>query len=580
MRPGDTIPTVKATAGGTYELEYNNAVNTAFGTPPVLILRVGDFYNTKIIPTSLSLAFEGLDINPEGIGIQPMIANITLNFNFVGGQGLKTAVDKLQNALTFNYYANTEMWDDRADPTDDSYKVLDKEFLQSVAQPTAPTTNQVQNIAALSNSTTIGDRQTNVITATDETGRISYKNFMDTFVSTTQTYFTSVFNQSKSIFSQYNNAMLQQWSIERKYQEGTFYTDPNTITYLYGKADNLQKNVNKVFTDMIAQINAGQDPWIEWISNTDKDFSRAAKDQMKRNYLDLVRAKQGTFINAATTIVQDVVNTQQAYLQYVSRANIVPYSGTSWDNTDGFQETNGNVVIYWVTGTTGVGPVNAGNPNPPTKTNEELDQDIDIIKVSLNDFYTKITSNVNFTVGSDTYTGILVRINSTEISTIKNDVFFPFSKNPLFSGNPFRRQYMVLSNDLKGDAYQTFKNAMIGNLIENQSLAPRGASMRYSEEFDAYWTGIVKPAFDEEDSLTQTFLNEMETNQMKNFLNFTPFPLGKPREFDYSKSSAPDPNQEILIKSLGAKTNQNTDNKWNTPTTPGGDVLISKVKLN
>ena len=67
---------------------------------------------------------------------------------------------------------------------------------------------------------------------------------------------------------------------------------------------------------------------------------------------------------------------------------------------------------------------------------------------------------------------------------------------------------------------------------------------------------------------------------MKNFLNFTPFPLGKPREFDYAKSSAPDPNQELLIKSLGAKTNQNTDNKWNTPTTPGGDVLISKVKLN
>ena len=580
MRPGDTIPTVKATAGGAYELEYNNAVNTAFGTPPVLILRVGDFYNTKIIPTSLSLNFEGLDINPEGIGIQPMIANVTLNFNFVGGQGLKTAVDKLQNALTFNYYANTEMWDDRADPTDDSFKVLDKEFLQSVAQPTAPTTNQIQNIAALSNSTTIGDRLTNVITATDETGKISYKGFMDTFVSTTQTYFTSVFNQSKSIFSQYNNAMLQQWSIERKYQEGTFYTDPNTITYLYGKADNLQKNINKVFTDMIAQINAGQDPWIEWINNTDKDFSRAAKNQMKQNYLDFVRAKQGTFINAATTIVQDVVNTQQAYLQYISRANIVPYSGTSWDNTDGFQETNGNVVIYWVSGTTGVGPVNAGNPNPPTTTSQEIDQDIDLIKVSLNDFYTKLTSDVNFSVGSDSYTGILVRVNSTEINTIINDVFFPFSKNPLFSGNPFKRQYMILSNDLKGEAYESFKNAMIGNLLENQSLAPRGASMRYSEEFDAYWRAIVKPAFDEEDTLTQTFLNEMETNQMKNFLNFTPFPLGKPREFNYAKSSAPDPNQEVLIKSLGAKTNQNTDNKWNTPTTPGGDVLISKVKLN
>ena len=92
-----------------------NATNTSFGAPPVLVLRVGDFYNTKIIPTSLAITYESLDINPEGIGVQPMIANVTLAFNFVGGSGLKESVDKLQNALTFNYYANTEIYDDRAD---------------------------------------------------------------------------------------------------------------------------------------------------------------------------------------------------------------------------------------------------------------------------------------------------------------------------------------------------------------------------------------------------------------------------------------------------------------------------------
>jgi len=79
MRPGDTIPTIKqATPGGKQELQYDNATNTSFGAPPVLVLRVGDFYNTKIIPTSLAINYEGLDINPEGIGVQPMIAMVKI----------------------------------------------------------------------------------------------------------------------------------------------------------------------------------------------------------------------------------------------------------------------------------------------------------------------------------------------------------------------------------------------------------------------------------------------------------------------------------------------------------------------
>ena len=45
MRPGDTIPTVKQnTPQSKPTLEYNNAINTAFGAPPVLVLRIGDFY--------------------------------------------------------------------------------------------------------------------------------------------------------------------------------------------------------------------------------------------------------------------------------------------------------------------------------------------------------------------------------------------------------------------------------------------------------------------------------------------------------------------------------------------------------
>ena len=127
MRPGESIPTIK-TVNGQAVAQYDVAVNTAFGAPPILILRVGDFFNTKIAPNSLSITYEQLDINPEGIGVQPMIANISLGFNMLGGAGLKEPVDKLQNALTFNYYANTEMYDERAEATEDTSK-LDKEIV-------------------------------------------------------------------------------------------------------------------------------------------------------------------------------------------------------------------------------------------------------------------------------------------------------------------------------------------------------------------------------------------------------------------------------------------------------------------
>jgi hypothetical protein len=55
------------------------------------------------------------DLNPEGIGVQPMLANVTLSFVFQGGSSLGGPIQRLQNAVSFNYYANQEVYDDRAD---------------------------------------------------------------------------------------------------------------------------------------------------------------------------------------------------------------------------------------------------------------------------------------------------------------------------------------------------------------------------------------------------------------------------------------------------------------------------------
>ena len=111
VRPGKTIPTV--TEQGTTMVD---ADNTAFGPPPVCVLRIGDFYHSKIVFDSISYSYDEnlLDLNPEGIGVQPMIVSVQTNFKFIGGQGLEGPVSKLQNALSFSYFANTELYDERA----------------------------------------------------------------------------------------------------------------------------------------------------------------------------------------------------------------------------------------------------------------------------------------------------------------------------------------------------------------------------------------------------------------------------------------------------------------------------------
>ena len=102
-------------------LQY--AGNLSFGRAPYCILRIGDFFNTKILIDSISIDYDNgggtqWDLNPEGAGVQPMMANITMNFKFIGGQDLSGPIERLQNAVSSNFYANTSVYDKNADYED------------------------------------------------------------------------------------------------------------------------------------------------------------------------------------------------------------------------------------------------------------------------------------------------------------------------------------------------------------------------------------------------------------------------------------------------------------------------------
>lgn len=112
VRPGATISTNSKDAAARYDV-----VNMAFGKPPICVLRIGDFFNTKMIIDTLNIEYTVVgnsvtyDLNPEGIGVQPMLAKITATVKYVGGAGLREPVAQLQNALSFNYYANADIYE-------------------------------------------------------------------------------------------------------------------------------------------------------------------------------------------------------------------------------------------------------------------------------------------------------------------------------------------------------------------------------------------------------------------------------------------------------------------------------------
>lgn len=102
----------QCTRQGPQIIDKNSPANMVFGRPPVLVLRIGDFYHTKIIPDNVNITYEPLqwDLNPEGIGVQPMLAKVSISFKYIGGSSLGGPIRQLQNAVSFNFFANTSVY--------------------------------------------------------------------------------------------------------------------------------------------------------------------------------------------------------------------------------------------------------------------------------------------------------------------------------------------------------------------------------------------------------------------------------------------------------------------------------------
>jgi len=370
MRPGDTIPTI----GPDGQKIMNEALNTAFGAPPVLVIRVGDFYNTKIIPTNLSLQYEKnlIDMNPEGIGLQPMIVTVSLDFNFIGGSGLKDPIDTLQNALSFNYYANTEVYDERAEETDTSLNKLDEQIIQKIQnlQPLVGVNNTDKNPKVLFGET-IGQIEQSGQTVSGITGELKYEKIYNDLIQQTQKYFTTTLSFYQNILNVYGYGLIPMLSSIR----GTLFNDnsnpqptpgPNRSynlgkivgvdTQIYGKpalyCDNIRwafKSLNEYIDNEVIGIFKTYTPQGNSYTTGPGEMdtitiTQPQKNIFKENYKRFLQGYEQTFQNKLTEFIQPLITEQQNLVFIIDKLNFVYQN-----NSDGVVKSPNEVEIYELT---------------------------------------------------------------------------------------------------------------------------------------------------------------------------------------------------------------------------------------
>ena len=537
MRPGDTIPTV----GPDGNMIYNDAINTSFGSPPILVLRVGDFYNTKIVPTNISFRYENFDINPEGIGFQPMIAEVSMSFNFIGGSGMAKPIEELQNAISFNFYANTELYDDRATATEDT-SALDKQVVQAIidAQPTL-TANALLFQQQNGNGSTIGK----ILTVEDlpdgsQQGTISYTDIMDTLKVQTQEYFTQTQNFNTGIIEAYNYGIFQSTLSEFNYTDGSWGEIDGTSTsvYLWGKPTVAETNVNNVFNQLIKDIETGDLGLFSsrgGLNNPKPGDVILSKKQIRtiqNNYKKIVQGLQSNFISTFSTSIQTIVDAEQKLINTIDKINFIITEIDGVDTgSDAYIDSKGVPVIYNITGNTVIDGVTVA---------QKLIQDFTKVGDDINTFMDNLDANEFYDTTYDEV-GEYTPIGSNW----PNDEFVL----------SYNIEFMVMAQTILNDkTYDEFLVNMVKNIEPNdETLKVRN---RIKELFDDR-----RLTYRQEQVGSEKLLKEFSDKNQQYLNQYSPYPNGVERVFDFKKNLSPTDVQKTNATNLYSTVNIGSDKK-------------------
>jgi hypothetical protein len=499
-------------------------VNTAFGAPPVLILRIGDFFNTKIIPSDIQFAYENiLDINPEGIGVQPMIVKITLTYNIVGGMGLKEPIQKLQNALSFNYYANTEVYDERADWTDDSFKQVDEDLknaLFSNPEPVKPPAQQTQNAGGDTIGTILQKSSIGEGAATGATGDTSYKKIMDSLYDNGQSYLDTSTNKIEEVFDIYNLQIVNIFLEKLNYSEGNTqqFSSPNKVRII-GKPFDFESRLKEVKDDIEKSIRSDQLFVIQQL----KEFDFKTKDinKVSDKLNQAIDNEYQKIITELSLITQRVVESEQKLVNNFAKLDFV------CNEKDGYIKSDQQVVTYKIK--------SSGN------TLTELRDDYKKASDKLEDYFNilkneKIVEHkvVYFDPGTDF-------INSDQIKPRDGD-------------DSSAKYWVIMSRIMTDDAEL---NRLINEISPNTEIVSSGRNMKtkIEESMKNYQSSAVKFKGEQKKKF-----DEIKT-KLDVFKKWDPFVKGIERTFSFDENDKGDNTDEKRLKDIYKEGNANNDKK-------------------
>jgi hypothetical protein len=471
------------------------------------------------------------DINPEGIGVQPMIAKVSLGFDFIGGSGLAGPIEQLQNALSFNYYANTEIYDERAIATEDTSERDEKIVGKIIPSASAPlTTAQIPNDISNRGGETIGTTiSANANTeGTVETGEIDYNNLIGELSTNTKEFFNTIYNKLKSIKDVSNYGILQLVNYERKYFDGDIseYSSPTTLN-IYGKPDDVEKLLKNLVDKAVKDCKDNLSPVLREIVNNPL-YSNAAQRQVRNKMEEILVTRYAEINDAIIGPINDLTSYQENF-NYTFRKTDVVIS-----KFDGILLESGEPKIYSLTG-----------DSATTVTTKILDVYKNQVGKTITEFFDVMSANYIMKNGTIEYD------KGNDVLTMPDKWLDPFSNDE------DTRFYMVMSDIMLDDnKYNSFINSLTSlekiksdpNLVDD--LTARFRNYRSSCDMERF----------NEDKL---FTDYEASPEYQKFQSFEILPFEAKVGYTTSKDE-PNYNDGVdRIKKLYSKQNLNNNKKYN-----------------
>jgi len=447
LRPGDTIPTK-----GNGDNSDIVARNTTFGPPPICILRFGDFYHSKVVIRDLNLNFDEStwDLNPEGIGIQPMIANVTLQLNFIGGQGLEAPVERLQNALSSNFYGNTEMYDERSISTATSIggktgNTFTKAFLRSLNEK-----NKLNNEVKFSKnedgkSKYIQGEYLGVVSGNS----LNYTPLIENIYKDTASYFESYTKMYNDILTKYGqhltNMMINK--IYRNNTELVVYNDTAASTlklFGYIKKSEYSNLVQLTKKQLIDYITVDKVSVLLKYDNIDPNI----KDLLNQNLHDVIKPILNSKFNEIESYSFSINSVRNDMIKNIDKLNYVVVNASDFAidgaSTSGVTLSGFTAIDFYKGYKDCVDYINAKESKMYESLNtgvtfgtstSPFDDDIvrDILGVLLKDDINKLNSVVNDTMSVEIYEPYapIIIAGYTEFFYKPEEVKFKFGRAPI-----------------------------------------------------------------------------------------------------------------------------------------------------